>query len=221
MPNFCGCPAALDSAGFVAMVRYRGYPWSIAEYVSLAKALPWDWWASMDFCCEREVAADRQEVVSRVARTVIWLDKCLTEAERQGVKPPMPVLQGWQAADYVSCAAQMEHYDHYLPDLVGVGSVCRRALGGPDGLLAIISRLDRELPRNVRLHLFGVKGSAIRELADHPRIWSVDSMAWDAAARREKNGRSCSVEYRIGHLRRWFNTNRGLLTASPQMRLAV
>src|SRR5215475_6358564 len=45
---FSGCDVALDSAGFVAMVRYKGYPWSREEYIALAKSYPWAWYASRD-----------------------------------------------------------------------------------------------------------------------------------------------------------------------------
>jgi hypothetical protein len=113
----------------------------------------------------------------------------------------MPVLQGWRPDDYVRCFDLMQVLP--LPDLLGIGSVCRRHLGGVDGLMSIVAHLDRALPRQHKLHLFGVKGAAIGELAGHPRVHSVDSMAWDAAARRSKTG-SCTIEHRSAHLRSWY-----------------
>lgn len=190
---------ALDSAGFVAMVRYGGYPWSVSDYVELAAAWPWAWWASMDFCCEPEVARDRDEVRARIGRTVERLAECRVEATRFGIVEPMPVLQGWQPDDYERCADLMPD----LPTLVGLGSVCRRNLSGEDGIVAILGRLDRRLPRHVQLHLFGVKGQAIHALVGHPRIASVDSMAWDMAARREIVG-SRTVTKKIDFMCRWW-----------------
>ena len=38
---------ALDSAGFVAASRYRGFPWSTHHYLDLAAAAPWLWWAEL------------------------------------------------------------------------------------------------------------------------------------------------------------------------------
>ncbi len=35
----------LDSAGFVAALRHGGFPWTIADYVTLAPAYPFRWWA--------------------------------------------------------------------------------------------------------------------------------------------------------------------------------
>lgn len=213
---FSGCDVALDSAGFVAMVRYRGYPWTVAQYVQLAKSHPWAWWAAMDFCCEREVAPNREEVLRRVHATVSQLGVCRQVAADHDLKPPMPVVQGWEPSDYLRCLDLM---GADLPDLIGVGSVCRRELGGRDGLLNIVARLDGALPAHTKLHLFGVKGSALRELAGHPRIHSTDSMAWDAAARREKGERACSIPYRIEHMRRWYFSNIALLAEPAQRRL--
>jgi hypothetical protein len=176
---FSGVPVALDSAGFVALHRYGGFPWTVPECVELAATYPWDRWAQMDLCCEPEGARDRGEVKRCITGTVRLLAECREEAVRRGVAPPMPVLQGWEPGDYLDCAAAVGE----LPPLVGVGSVCRRDLGGRAGLLAVVEALDRALPPRTRLHLFGVKGSAIRRLAGHPRVHSGDSMAWDLSAR--------------------------------------
>lgn len=197
---------ALDSAGFIAMIRYGGYRWTVDEYVGLAASYPWAWWSAMDYCCEREVAGDRAEVTRRVDMTVAMLARCRAAAEGHGVMAPMPVLQGRHPEDYLRCAAMMGP----LPQLVGIGSVCRRHLAGPDGLLTIIAALDGHLPKHIRFHLFGVKGAALGALAGHPRVASIDSMAWDRAARWEasKSGASCTVDHRIGHLRRWYREQR-------------
>ncbi len=118
---FGGADVALDSAGFVAMLRYGGYPWTQAEYVALAGSHPWTWWAAMDFCCEPEIARDRDEVARRVLETAMMLERNRDEAEIQGVKPPMPVLQGWEPADYLLCAEMMGD----LPQLVGLSGAAR------------------------------------------------------------------------------------------------
>lgn len=207
---FNGTDVALDSAGFVAMARYWGYPWSLGEYVDFAGRLKPTWWAAPDYCCEPEIARDRAEVLDRVIRTAFKLDWARQVAADRGISAPMPVLQGWLPEDYLRCAALIPD----LPVLVGVGSVCRRPLRGRAGVLRIVAELDRALPAHVRLHLFGVKGSAIGALAGHPRIYSVDSAAWDAAARRqrlENRQASATVEYRSGYLRRWYSEQRHAL----------
>ena len=186
------------------MLLYWHYRWSLDAYVDFAGAFKPTWWAAPDYCCEPEIARDRAEVLARVRRTAFKLDWARQVAADRGVPPPMPVLQGWFPEDYERCAGMMPD----LPDLVGVGSVCRRALHGPAGVSTVIRHLDRILPPHVKLHLFGVKGIAMAALAGHPRVHSADSAAWDAAARREsgKAGHSCSGSYRSGHLQRWYQT---------------
>jgi len=50
---------ALDCGGFVAMARYGGYRWKIWDYIEFAMEARPLWWSAMDFCCEPEIAGDR------------------------------------------------------------------------------------------------------------------------------------------------------------------
>lgn len=95
--------------------------------------------------------------------------------------PWTPVLQGWEEDDY------LRHIDMYatsgidlrsLP-VVGIGSVCRRQ--GTTGAVHLLLRITAE---GLRLHGFGLKATALKQLA--PFFESADSMAWSYAARREK-----------------------------------
>lgn len=196
---------ALDSSGFVAMVLYRRYRWTVSEYVSFAASYPWAWWAQMDFCCEAEIARNRDEVRRRIGMTVEHLSMCRDEADRIGCRHPVPVLQGREPEDYVRCAEAMGD----LPAMVGVGSVCRRNLNGREGLYRVIYEIDRHLPKGVQLHLFGVKGAAIAQLGGNDRIASIDSMAWDDKARWE--GKDKDVNERAKFMRGWYFTQRALL----------
>lgn len=198
--QFRGLDAALDSAGFVAAVHYGDYRWTIENYLDLVEAHPWTWWASMDYCCEPQVAKDRPLRLLRIAATANMLGRCRRLAQARGLSMPMPVLQGWTAEEYVMSAELLPIPE--WPDLIGIGSVCRRNVHGPDGILAILEALDPVLPPHVKVHLFGVKSQALAKLIDHPRLMSVDSMAWDVAARNERRtGRD--MAYRIGHMETW------------------
>jgi hypothetical protein len=60
------------------------------------------------------------------------------------------------------------------------------------------------------VHLFGVKSTALALLADHPRVASVDSMAWDVQARVERRtGRD--MAFRIGHMEAWAEKQRRII----------
>jgi hypothetical protein len=47
--QFNSLEAYLDSARFVAASRYRGFAWTIDQYLDLGAAYPWHWFASMDY----------------------------------------------------------------------------------------------------------------------------------------------------------------------------
>lgn len=200
--QFDGMDVALDSAGFEAATRYREFQWSVEEYMALVAAWPWTWWAAMDYCCEPQVAKDRPTRLLRMAATVALYDRCHFAARRRGLSDPVPVLQGWTPTEYQQSLRWLKLDP--CPPLVGVGSVCRRRVHGPNGVLEIVAALDEVLPSGVRLHLFGVNRGALAALAHHPRIASTDSMAWDAHARRQKpTGRT--VAFRIACMERWMD----------------
>lgn len=218
---------ALDSSGFVAMKRYGGYRWDVSEYVEFASTKPWKWWAAMDYCCEPEIAEDRAEVQRRVDLTVETLAECREYVtywqEVEGVHwatQPMPVLQGWRAEDYRRCVAGVNKVlGGKWPEVVGLGSVCRRKLHGPDGLLALLDEMDLVLPAGVRLHLFGVKSTALDKIGKHPRVASTDSCAWDMDARMKacKAGKSNTLAHRGEVMRAWYDKQEGRKAAAPKV----
>ena len=201
--------AALDSAGFVAMARYGGFPWSPRDYAELAAAAPWAWWASMDFCCEPEIARDRDQVARRIERTAQFYGELRILAAELDIAPPVPVLQGWLPDDYRHCADLLGG----LPQLVGIGSICRRDTGGA---VAIVEAISGHISPTTRFHLFGVKGEAAAALAGHGRVASIDSMAWDFDARYSE-GRSTNAK-RIAAMLQWQATLANRLRQAPAAR---
>ena len=198
--QFSGLHAAWHSAGFVAAVRYGDYRWTVEDYFDLVQSHPWAWYSSLDFCCEPEVAGDRSLRLLRMAATAAMLGRCQREALDRGLPPPMPVLQGWTPDEYIQCASWLALMS--WPRMVGIGSVCRRDVHGPNGVAAILAAVDDVLPRHVKVHLFGVKSEALAALGGHRRLASVDSMAWDSAARAERRtGRD--MDFRIHHMATW------------------
>lgn len=197
---------ALDSAGFVAMARYRGFPWSIRDYLELAAAYPFRWFASMDYCVESELVRDRDGVLDRISRTIRVNRDCHRGArDLDIVHRFMPVIQGRAPTDYEGCFERLG----FAPPMgiVGVGSMCRRSVGGPDGVMAVFEHLDRVLPPGIRLHGFGIKGTALRQLDSlASRVVSVDSQAYGIAARHDALRRRVSKTDRLvaNHMERWL-----------------
>ena len=211
----------LDSAGFSAMVSYGGYPWSLDDYIRLAAAHPFRWWASLDYCVEHEVAGDRDEVLDRISRTIRANVECRIRADDFGILPSfMPVIQGRLPSDYERCAEALS-LTIERAGLVGVGSMCRRPIHGPEGLMAVVDHLDRTLPPRTRLHLFGVKGEAIPYLTTFShRVASIDSQAYGVAARtaarRERRSKCDGLV--ADHMEHWVRMqHRRLRQASRQL----
>lgn len=176
-----GARVAIDSAGFSAMTVHGGvYPWTIDQYLDVIEQARPVWYASRDYCVEPSIAKDDAERARRIDQTVRELDDVREAASRRGLPLPVPVLQGWHADEYADCWIRMGRPS----GLVGIGSVCRRHLRGSAGLLSI---LDRLVPLGISTHLFGVKGSALDVIGSDmflaPMVRSVDSHAWDYAAR--------------------------------------
>lgn len=223
---------ALDSAGFVALSRYKRFPWSVRQYVHFAFNKGFSWWSAMDACCEPEISADRSTILNRVRATADLLRVCQIEyvrlldlipEGRDSTGFPMPILQGWLPEDYERSAALTDfELGGKWPEMVGVGSVCRRRLSGPDGLWRVLERLDTILPPQVKLHLFGVKGRAIEFLRDYPRVVSIDSMAFEFQARMDamKSREAKTVLKRVACMDQWIDRQlHRTRVQSDQMRL--
>jgi hypothetical protein len=209
----------LDSAGFSAMATYGSYPWTIDDYIRLAGSHPFRWWAALDYCVEQEVAGDRDEVLDRISRTIRANIECRLRADDAGIAYSfMPVIQGRYPRDYQRCAEALS-LTIERARLVGVGSMCRRPIHGPDGLIAVVDHLDRVLPRFVRLHLFGVKGDAIPYLtAFTHRIASLDSQAYGVGARNaaRRQGRPKTDRLVADHMTHWLQRQHSRLGQRPR-----
>ncbi|WP_454884308.1 deazapurine DNA modification protein DpdA family protein [Sphingomonas oryzagri] len=196
----------LDSAGFVAMKRYGGYAWTVDDYFRLASAYPFRRIASLDYCTEHEIAGEREEVLDRISRTIRANRDCRDRARDLGLADRfMPVLQGRMPVDYERCAEGL-WWSMQPGTVVGVGSMCRREVAGPAGLVAVVEHLDRILPAGVRLHIFGAKGAALPWLKGFgDRVASIDSQAYGIAARRDAHRRHVSKTDVLvaDHLQRW------------------
>ncbi|HEX7782625.1 MAG TPA: hypothetical protein VF509_07440 [Sphingobium sp.] len=214
LPGLC-----LDSAGFVAAARYGGFPWSLPDYVALASAYPFQWWASADYCVEAEISRDRDEVIDRLSRTIRANRDCRVRGEDAGIADRlMPVIQGRRPCDYERCIDAL--WGSIRPGaLIGVGSMCRRDIHGAEGLIAVIDHLDQILPPGVRLHAFGVKGSALPYLVPFAhRVASIDSQAYGVGARRAalKTGMSKTDRMVADHMEQWLASQRGRLSERPR-----
>jgi hypothetical protein len=109
-----------------------------------------DWAAPQDWMCEPFILAKTGLSVEEHQRRTVA--NYLRLKELAPDLPFIPVLQGWEQADYLACAAMYETagVDLAAAPLVGVGSVCRRQ--ATDEIGAIMRALAGKVCRsNTRL----------------------------------------------------------------------
>lgn len=177
---------AMDSAGYTSMLLWRNkgkqrgmagiFPWTCSEYVGFANDSNASWWSQPDLCVEKEIVSSAQEIEFRINATATFLElvlrmlyewqnelakTCTSTVVANLLKPPVPVIQGWDSAHYErSLEMLMQVWSRWQPwlappALIGVGSVCRRELNHPThGLYAILDRLEPLMPTGSRAHLF-------------------------------------------------------------------
>ena len=181
---------ALDSGGFTELQMHGAWSLSPADYAASVRRYSAEiggmaWAAPQDWMCEPVVIAGGRVGPIRFAGTGLSVEEhqrrtvanLLELRELAPEVPWIPVLQGWERADYLRC---WERYERAGVDLereptVGVGSVCRRQHS--DEALAIFQALQP-----LKLHGFGLKLRGLEKSAS--LLTSADSMAWSYHARR-------------------------------------
>lgn len=173
---------ALDSGGFTVLSQHGQWDTDEAKWAAFLTRCDeemghYDFAAPLDYMCEPYVLKRTGLTVAQHQERTIDSFACL---RYMGMERVIPVLQGWELADYLRC---VERYaargiDLTTESTVGLGSVCRRE--GMAEAEQIVRRLHAE---GLRLHGFGFKKTGLRNCAD--ALVSADSMAWSFVARRE------------------------------------
>lgn len=204
------------------------YPWSLEQFLTFANLMRPDWYTQADFCCEPDIAGSPEEVTRRVNLTAkvlgdtldvlhSWQDNLARDTPvdvvADMVRPCVPVIQGWDSSSYLRSLAMMleiwQRKEPWLapPALIGLGSVCRRHLDHPQhGILAILHALEPYLPAGTKIHMFGVKGTALERLRMFDFIAGADSMSFDVTARRNAyaNGTANTMAHRSAAMDVWM-----------------
>jgi hypothetical protein len=178
------CRWALDSGGFTELATFgtwdhgptpaqyvRRVRWYRDQIGRLAWAAPQDW------MCEPWVVAKTGLTVAEHQRRTV--DNYLTLTELAPDLPFVPVVQGWEIADYPRCVDlyAANGVDLTTAAVVGLGSVCRRqASRHAEEIVNVLHAIGV-----TRLHGFGIKILGLRRYAH--RLTSADSMAWSVRAR--------------------------------------
>jgi hypothetical protein len=185
---------AADCGGFVATFRWGDYRYTPDQYVAWLDAWRPQWAATMDYCCEPELAEGGNLVRDRQERTTAMAELFWHEF-RDAPWAWTPTVQGWEVEDYRRHARELrplvENMRRVYGDefRVGVGTLCRRA--SVLMIHQVVRAVAEELP-GVGLHLWGVKLGALQSRMGLPdQVVSVDSAAWnyDSGSRKHKSKR--------------------------------
>ena len=186
---FTAQPWIMDSGAFTTIAKYGGYPEPPSAYAAEIRR-----WAgsnlvaavAQDYMCEPHMLERTGLTLADHQRLTIERYDTLIACDTGGVAI-MPVLQGYDPADYVrhvrAYGSRLAHRAY-----VGVGSVCKRN-GRPEAIVAVLEAIHAVRP-DLRLHGFGLKTTSLKVKAIRDRLESADSMAWSYAARREKGGQN-------------------------------
>ncbi|MFG2652706.1 hypothetical protein [Streptomyces sp. NPDC048436] len=183
---------AVDSGGFSELQQRGRWARSPRQYIDDLYRIwegvgPFDWAAPQDWMCEPLIIHGGQ------AGPLTFVGTHLSVAEHQHRTvanylelrsmapelPIIPVLQGWEMADYERCVSLYERagVDLTREPVVGLGSVCRRQ-STREGA-AIVTAMAAH---GLRLHGFGFKTLGLARVGH--LMASADSLAWSSHARR-------------------------------------
>ncbi|MFE2532606.1 hypothetical protein [Streptomyces sp. NPDC059371] len=176
-------PWALDSGGFTELSMHGAWRTPAHTYLAAVRRFRDEiglmaWAAPMDWMCEPWITGLTGLSVGEHQRRTI--DNFLHLRTAAPDLPIIPVLQGWELDDYLTCADAYERagIDLTAEPVVGLGSVCRRQATGQAA--AIVTTLAA---RGLNLHGFGFKTLGLRSCGY--ALTSADSLAWSYDARRK------------------------------------
>lgn len=182
-------PIGVDGAGFTVIGKHGCWPTTAEQHarsmrrVVLGLGRIWVAWCTIqDWMCEPHMLVKTGLTIREHQRRTVesYLELCRLEPSL----PWLPVLQGWELADY------LEHVEMYRAagvdlteiERVGVGSVCRRQ-STAEGveIIATLLRLG------IQVHAFGFKLDGLRALRallseDEWERLAADSAAWSKHA---------------------------------------
>lgn len=163
----------LDSGAFSLLSTMPDYPYSVHDYVEVARKLEATHIAARDWPCE-PFGRIRVPVEERIRRTVDADAEILDYPDLNGCAP-LPVIQGWTPEQYVACIDAMKERG-LIRDFMAVGSCCKRTSTAE--VMAVARAVRTELPARVQLHFFGLKVTAFRQPGFARIAHSVDTGAW-------------------------------------------
>jgi hypothetical protein len=184
----------LDCGGYLILLKYGYYPFSVVNYANLIVRLSPHFYATMDFACEpglvNQTKSKIKTVRGRIEATVKNAVE-LAEWENQIPGQMVPVIQGYTLDEYLYCL-QLHEAAGTIRDYMAVGSMCQRTSEKElQELIPGIYYAAQALGCS-KLHFFGLKLSPALKIYDE-MIYSRDSAvamdSYDSEIRAKRDGR--------------------------------
>ncbi len=176
-------PWGLDSGGFTQLDLHHEWTEDAQTYVRAARRYNdeigmLDFISPQDWMCEEKMLAKTGKTVAEHQRLTV--DNFLELRTLDAELPIIPVLQGFEADDYLRCVDLYERagIDLTAERLVGVGTVCRRQDTASGRAV-----LEGLAPLDLSLHGYGVKITGLKAFGH--LLTSSDSMSWSLDARHD------------------------------------
>lgn len=177
----------IDSGGFYSSMRSGGYTKSNDEYLDYIQKWQPQFFALRDYPCEPELLKKHNMTVQYNIKRTVENHLILLNKIESGLwdihGKPIPVIQGWEIEDYLHCIDLFTE-NGVTSDYMAIGSVCRR--NQTEKIKDVILAVRDNVPLWTKLHGFGVKLTALKDLVIWKALYSVDSGAWDYVARWKK-----------------------------------
>lgn len=196
-------PFMLDSGAFSVIAKYGKYPDTNLDYANRIKSWHPDHSWTRDYPCEPELR-EKWGYTPREAQ--LWTNDNTIELNDKYGARVYSVIQGYELSDYLENLDLVKERG-LITKRIGIGTLCRR--NQDDKIYEIVEALYRELPASVKIHLFGVKITLLKE---YPSIhaYSSDSQAmyWDWQQKGKKHreaGTYYGINGKLEDLRKYLS----------------
>lgn len=162
----------LDSGGFSFFYKSGDYPFTLDQYVELARKLEASYVAIWDYPCEPDVVRTegKRSNIERIDATIENAKECLKVKDLNWVM----VVQGYKPSEYQYCCDRIKEEGLQTP-LIAIGSLCVRKKIRQ--AREIISLVRRNFPDN-DLHGFGIDLKFLKDTVILGSLYSADTQAW-------------------------------------------
>lgn len=162
----------LDSGAYTYLRQYGNYPMSYGQYLRIVENFRPNYWANMDWCCEKQVRDTTGLTVNEHISNTIESGRQLIDFDSDTF---VMVMQGWKDDEYLKCV-DMATDAGLITDVIGIGSICGRR--NPRTVYRILKAIKDNLPSHCKLHGFGISLHLLKYKAIKDIIDSVDTFAW-------------------------------------------